>query len=137
MVSPGTTGADVWSQPVAPPQMSFFSVKGFLQSPSKPVLASSGPLVTLKVVGISAGLGTLAIDFGNAFEFRVPLGFAEHFAEDGGVRALRHAVHAPGAVLGLVLGDFGRDVGEVALADVLREFQRTKGIIVMLFLPAG
>ncbi len=40
--------------------------------------------------------------------------FGQHLAEDGGVGALGHAVHAAGAVRRDVLGDFRGDVAEVA-----------------------
>src|SRR6185312_5729741 len=58
----------------------------------------------------------LTVGFRNDVEFLVPFGFAEHLAENGGVRAFGDAVHAAGAVFGNVFGNFRGDVGEIAQA---------------------
>ena len=44
---------------------------------------------------------------GMVCELLLPLGLGEHLAEDGGVGALGHAVHAAGAVLGMYSGISG------------------------------
>ncbi len=55
-----------------------------------------------------------AVRLGDGGELRFERVLGDDLAEDGGIGALRDAVHAAGAVAGDVLGDFRGDVAEVA-----------------------
>src|SRR5262249_56834393 len=78
---------------------------------------AAGQLLLLRGLEVLFGLGPLlavhlAVRLGDGGQFPLEFIFGNDLAEDGGIGALRDAVHAAGAVTGDVVGDFGGDIAE-------------------------